>query len=366
MSLSEWRNAHFLPVFLMPFSWQVHSRRCQSGHVFSLSHFSMCKPETRKFCQSLLRGWFLFAYHPCRWICVSRVMDFFVLCCLLCLSLLDHAWNYKLVLWSLDHWRPIDCTLLFLSPVLFLGLQEQQGWVSLPRRSREEKFQMSSHMIVLVLLLLGSDFQTASWMHRAISCLSWSDVWSCVRYTILISCSSGCFRITWLVSSHFVSKVCTLPRLSSIFKKSEMSRTLLSVSQILKCSWIIHAMCLPVKNIDCSCVLFLLRWRLLSASPHVGIISKQLAVLESNVSKSPVDPRDWVWCCHVTQTLCLLNVVYPVHYLGKSVRTSRTLTAKTHFPRSESAVQDGQARNSNVSVSLFRNLSPPALSQRLK
>ena len=55
--------------------------------------------------------------------------------------------------------------------------------------------------------------------------------------------------------------------LSSILWGSEMSRTVPSVSLILKCSLVIHAVCLPVGNIDCFGVL-LLHKKVGSESPH--------------------------------------------------------------------------------------------------
>ena len=46
-------------------------------------------------------------YHPYCWICVSRVMDFFVSWSPFFLSSSDRN-NTKLVLWNIDLWRPIE------------------------------------------------------------------------------------------------------------------------------------------------------------------------------------------------------------------------------------------------------------------
>ena len=96
-----------------------------------------------------------------------------------------------------------------------------------------------------------------------------------------------------MVSSHCVSKVCTLSHLSSMFRRSEMSRAAPSASLTAT-----------------AVVLVLVRSNLVSESLHVGMnFTRQQAIFESNVSKSPLATPVFVFDI-------ALNLVNPMRSLS--------------------------------------------------
>ena len=144
--------------------------------------------------------------------------------------------------------------------------------------------------------------------------------------------------------------------LTSTFHRSERSRTVPSVLliwKVLKC----HPCNVPLcQEHRLPCLCFFVEDSF-SESLRLDSFIGPLAICESNVSQSPAGSPVVESDVTSLDCLCLVNFACPGHRLGRSVRASCNLTAKTHVPHPEAA--ERHASNSNVSASLARCFSSP-------